>query len=280
MHFSDITHWLRGNGLEIVLFATGAALLARFIHWLSRRYVSRLERRRAATAEVMADDELRHLHTLAQAAEWTTLGVVYFVTALLIVSRFELPLTSLVAPATAIGAAIGFGAQRIVQDLLAGFFLFSERQYVYGDVVQISGVGDTTGISGTVEELTLRTTQLRTVRGELVIIPNGSVQQVVNRSRDWSRVIIDVPIPIDADLDRATAVLRQEAAAMAADPAWHTALLDQPVVAGVESIQAGSVLLRITARTVPTKQTDVARELRRRIAIGLREVGITSTATA
>jgi small-conductance mechanosensitive channel len=275
MHLGDISQWLRTNGLEIVMFVVGAALIGRFVHWLGGHYVSRLEQLRAADEERM---ELRHLHSLAQAAEWTVTGVVYFVAALLVVSRVQLPLTSLVAPATAIGAAIGFGAQSVVRDLLAGFFLFSERQYVFGDVIQISAVGDTTGISGTVEELTLRTTRLRTVRGELVIIPNGAVQQVVNRSRDWSRVIVDVPIPLDEDVDRATQVLRDEVAAMAADETWRDALLDAPVVAGVESIQAGFLQVRVTARTVPARQVDVARELRRRVAQGLREAGIASTA--
>ena len=280
MHVGDITRWLRSNGLEIVMYAIGAALLGRLVHWTSRRYVGRLEHRRAAAA-VLADDDLRHLHSLAQALEWTVTGILYFVTALLVVARFQLPLTSLVAPATAIGAAIGFGAQKIVQDLLAGFFLFSERQFVFGDVVQISSsVGDTAGVTGTVEEVTLRTTKLRTVRGELVIIPNGQVQQVVNRSRDWSRVIIDVPIPIDQDVDRAIQVLAQQLEAAANDDEWREFLLDPPVVAGVESISAGSVQLRVTARTLPTKQVAVARELRRRIAQGLREAGIASVTPA
>ena len=277
MHLGDITRWLRGNGLEIVLYAVGAALLGRSIHWLSRRYVARIEKRRAVDPERLADDDLRHLHTLSQAVEWLMTGLVYFVTTLLVVARFQLPLTSLVAPATAIGAAIGFGSQKIVQDLLAGFFLFSERQYVFGDIVQISGVGDTSGISGTVEELTLRTTKLRTVRGELVILPNGLVQQVINRSRDWSRVIIDVPIPLEEDLDRAMDVLRAEMAAAGQDPAWKDFLLDPPIVAGVESIGAGVAQVRVTARTIPSQQTAVARELRRRIALALRQAGVASS---
>jgi small-conductance mechanosensitive channel len=125
----------------------------------------------------------------------------------------------------------------------------------------------------------LRTTRLRTVRGELVIVPNGAVQQVINRSRDWSRVIIDVPVSLDTDLDLATDVMRREAAAVAEDPEWSTVLLDAPVVAGVESIQAGYAQLRVTARTLPTRQADVGRELRRRIAQGLREAGVVSPAS-
>ncbi|MHB8467139.1 MAG: mechanosensitive ion channel family protein, partial [Acidimicrobiales bacterium] len=95
-----------------------------------------------------------------------------------------------------------------------------------------------------------------------------------------SRVIIDVPVPSDEDIDRAIEVLRQEMATAAADPAWHDLLLEEPFVAGVESIQAGSVQVRVTARTLPTKQAEVARELRRRIAQGLRTAGIASAAPA
>ena len=280
MHIGDITTWARSKGLEIVLLTLGAVLFGRLIHWMGGRYVNRLEARsrQRKADELGPDDDIRHLHTLAQAAEWLAIGVLYFATGVIVLSKFQLPLTSLVVPATALGAAFGFGAQRVVQDLLAGFFLFAERQYGFGDVVQLSNLGETAGISGTVEEVTLRTTRLRTVRGELVIVPNGAIQQVINRSRDWSRVIIDVPIALGEDLDRAIQVLRDEVAAMAADEEWHKLLLDDPVVAGVESIQAGYLQLRVTARTLPTRQVDVARELRRRIAEGLRQAGIVSAA--
>jgi small conductance mechanosensitive channel len=280
MHIGDITTWARTRGIEIVLFVVGAVLIGRLIHWVGGRYVRRLDLRARRVAELglATDDSTRQLHTLAQVAEWLCIGVLYVITFLLVVSKFQLPLTSLVVPATAVGAAIGFGAQRVVQDLLAGFFIFAEKQYGFGDVVQLSAVGETAGISGTIEEVTLRTTRLRTVRGELVIVPNGAFQQVINRSRDWSRVIIDVPVPMDQDLGVATDVLRSQAAALAADEEWSALLLDEPAVVGVESLQAGYLQLRVTARTLPNRQIEVARELRRRIAEGLKEAGIMSTA--
>lgn len=112
----------------------------------------------------------------------------------LALDRLNVPITTLVAPATLIGAAIGFGAQRLVQDVLSGFFLLSERQFGYGDVVRVAPPGETVGISGAVEELTLRTTKLRTENGDLVIIPNGEVRQVTNRSKDWARIVLDIPL--------------------------------------------------------------------------------------
>jgi small-conductance mechanosensitive channel len=276
MHTSDVSRWLRTDGLQIVLFVVGGILAARFVHWAVRRYVERLDRREQILEQdaLMPDDQLRHLHTLAQAAEWLLVGVVYIVAFLLIITRFRLPLTSFVVPATAVGAAVGFGAQRVVQDILAGVFLFTERQYAFGDSVMIAPIGTTTGVTGTVEEVTLRTTRLRTAQGELVIIPNGAVQQVINRSRDWSRVIIDIPIPLDQDLDKAIGVLRRVAAELASEEEWRKLLLEEPVVAGVESIQASFLQLRVSARTLPTKQVAVGRELRRRMAQALREAGV------
>jgi small-conductance mechanosensitive channel len=160
--------------------------------------------------------------------------------------------TSLVAPATVAGVAIGFGAQRVVGDLLSGFFLLSEDQYGVGDVVQIAQPNQLVG-TGTVEAVSLRTTRLHTATGELVIIPNEAILQVVNRSREWSRVIVDVPVELEADIDRAADALRAVGAEMAADEGWTELLLEAPTVTGVESIEVGYANLRIVARTLPAK---------------------------
>jgi small conductance mechanosensitive channel len=102
------------------------------------------------------------------------------------------------------GVALGFGAQRIVQDLLAGFFIITERQYGFGDVIRLAVVGIGEPRTGTVEDVTLRVTQMRTVDGEVVVTPNGQIVQVVNLSRDWARAVIDIPLP-PAPTSRASA---------------------------------------------------------------------------
>ena len=168
MHLGDISRWARGNGLQILLIAIGAVLISRAAHWMSARYRATSRARgagpdRAGRSGVRAEPSGRG--PWPRRPNWAWSALVYFVAGILILSKFGLPLASLVAPATVAGVAIGFGAQQIVADLLAGFFLFAERQFGVGDVIQLAQPGQTTGIRGTVEELTLRVTKLRIATG-------------------------------------------------------------------------------------------------------------------
>ncbi|HEX5882596.1 MAG TPA: mechanosensitive ion channel domain-containing protein [Actinomycetota bacterium] len=133
-----------------------------------------------------------------------------------------------------LGAALGFGAQQVVRDLIAGTFIVLERQYGYGDVVHISAVGFTEGATGTIEEVALRTTRLRTLNGEVVIVPNGQIVQVTNLSRDWARAVVDVPLPVEVDVMRASEPLRKVGEEAFDDEALRPLLLDPPTVMGGE----------------------------------------------
>jgi moderate conductance mechanosensitive channel len=254
VNLDDLSRWSRGDGLQIVLLGIGAVLAGRFVHWLGGRSASRVDAAAAAASEagVALDERDKRRRAVHQALERAVLGTLWFVTVFMILLRLRIPVTSLVAPATVAGAAIGFGAQRVVGDLLSGFFLLSEDQYGVGDVVQIAQPGQLTG-EGTVEAISLRTTRLRTTKGELVVIPNGGMMQVTNRSRDWSRVAVDVPVELDADIDRAVGVLREVGAELASEEAWSGLLLEAPTVVGVESIEVGYANLRIAARTLPAR---------------------------
>jgi small conductance mechanosensitive channel len=276
MEFRDLSRWARGSGLSILMIAIGAALIARFIRWVSARYRRYVDNQVRAQIEKggVVSERAKRARTVAQVAEWGSQVVVYFLAGLLILNRAGIPLSGLVAPATVAGAAIGFGAQQIVQDLLAGFFLFAERQFSVGDLVRLAQPGQAVGISGTVEELTLRVTRLRTMQGELVFIPNGALRQVTNLSKEWSRVVVDIPVPADQNIEKAIDVLRQVAATMGDDPAWKGLLMGDPVLAGVENFEVGYLQLRLIARTLPGKQFEVGRELRLRAAVALQEAGI------
>ena len=206
--------------------------------------------------------------------EWAAISSTYFVAVILAIRQLGVPLTTLVAPATVVGVALGFGAQQVVGDLLAGFFLFSERQFGIGDLVRLSQPGQVGGVTGTVEQLTLRVTKLRTASGEYVVVPNSALRQVTNLSKDWSRVILDIPVPATEDLGRATSTLLEAAESLTQDPEWAGLLLGKPVVSGVETIEVGYVRLRLVARTLPGRQFDVSRELRLRCANALREAGV------
>ncbi len=277
MNPSDpIIAWGRTTGLQIVLIVIGTLLAVRLAHWLAIVLASRLERRVkvAVAAGLVPSEQSKHFRLVIQASEWGLTAIIYFVAGILILVKFNLPLASLVAPATVIGVGLGFGAQRVVQDLLAGVFLFAEHQYGFGDSVRIGQVGATTGVTGTVEEVTLRTTSLRTVTGELVIIPNGQIPQVTNLSRGWARAIVDIPLSLDQDLDQATALLEMVGEQLATDERWAPLLLDAPKVTGIEAIKVGYLQLRIMVRTIPTGQSEVSAEIRRRAIAAFRDAGI------
>jgi small conductance mechanosensitive channel len=185
------------------------------------------------------------------------------------------PLASLVAPAAVIGVALGFGAQTVVQDFLAGFLIVAERQYGYGDIVRINTSSASAMVTGTVEEVTLRITRLRTINGEVVFVPNGQILMSTNLSRDWARAVIDVPLPASADFSAVSTVLREVGKAAFADETLRPLLLDEPSVMGVETISVDQFEVRVVARTLPGKQFEVSRTLRGRISIALRDAGIT-----
>ncbi len=273
--WDSLSRWARGNGLEIVMLVVGAVLVARFASWFGERITDRIDEmdRRDVDSLVRSEQE-KHRHALTQVVTWVSIVLVYTITAFLVLQKLDIPLTSLVAPATVAGVAVGFGAQRIVQDLLSGFFIITERQYGYGDVVRVSPPGTTTGVSGTVEEVTLRITRLRTVNGELLTLPNGEIRQVTNLSRDWARAVIDVPIPVGTDINRVSSVLRTINEAAFADEDLRPQLLDAPSVMGVEELDVGFLKMRVVARTLPGKQFDVGRILRARIALALQAEGL------
>jgi small conductance mechanosensitive channel len=187
----DFGRWARGNGLEIVLLVLGSILLARCVSWTANRLTSRIDAADERRDAVVRSEAAKHRHSLTQAVTWVVVALLYSITAVLVLQRFGVPFAGLVAPATVAGVALGFGAQRIVQDILAGFFIVAERQYGYGDLIRVANIGSTTGVTGTVEDVTLRTTRMRTVNGEVVFVPNGQITQVTNLSRDWARAVID-----------------------------------------------------------------------------------------
>jgi len=271
---SDFTQWARGNGLEIVLFVIGAELLARFVRWLGERITSRIDQMQLAGDALVRSEQAKHRHAVAQVLTWVTVVLIYIVAAILVADRLGVPLAGLVAPATVAGVALGFGAQRIVQDILAGFFIITERQYGFGDLIRISPLGNATGVTGTVEEVTLRITSIRSANGEVVIVPNGQIVQVTNLSRDWARAVVDVPVPVSVDVSEVNEILHQVGVDAYADDELKPLLLDAPTVMGVESLEVDTMKVRLVARTLPGKQFEVNRVLRQRIALAFRQHGI------
>ena len=270
----DVTVWARGSGLEIVLLLTGAILLTRLATWLGGRVTDRIDANARETDALVRSEASKHRHALTSVITWVTLVVIYCATGVAILQRLGIPVTSLVAPAAVAAVALGFGAQRIVQDILAGFFIITERQYGFGDLIRLSVPSLPDPATGTVEDVTLRVTAVRTADGEVVITPNGQITQVTNLSRDWARAVVDVPVPAAADVNRVSDLLRLIGDDAYKEPELRSLLLDPPAVMGVQSIDVDHFQVRLVARTLPGKQFDVGRMLRVRIAAGLRREGI------
>jgi small-conductance mechanosensitive channel len=269
----DWSHWARSNLLVIVLLVLGAILLTRFAVWARDRFMARIDARHIEADELVRSEAAKHRRAVAQVLTLLTIGVIWSVAGVLILDRLGVPVSSLVASAAVIGAALAFGAQQLVRDFLAGMFIVVERQYGYGDLVHISAAGFE-GATGTIEEVALRTTRLRTLTGDVVTIPNGLIVAVTNLSRDWARAVVDVPLPAGVDVSRVNKLLRKVGAEAFEDKTLRPLLLDAPTAMGVESFEVGEVHLRMVARTLPGKQFDVARELRARVAVALQREGL------
>jgi small conductance mechanosensitive channel len=270
----NVVKWASGSGLEIVLLVTGAILLTRFATWLGGRITRRIDANARETDALVRSEASKHRHALASVITWAALVVIYCATGIAVLARLGIPLTSLVAPAAVAAVALGFGAQRIVQDILAGFFIITERQYGFGDLIRLSVPSLPDPATGTVEDVTLRITTVRTTDGEVVITPNGQITQVTNLSRNWARAVVDVPVPATVDVNRVSELLRQVGDEAYQEPEVHSLLLDPPAVMGVQSIGVDHFQVRMVARTLPGKQFDVGRILRVRITAGLRREGI------
>jgi len=272
---SDFSTWARSSLLEIVLLVLGAILLTRLAEWVRNKITAHIDARAAVESDELAlAESAKYRHVFAQVVTWTVLAVIYVVTAVLVVERLGVPLAGLVAPAALLSAALGFGLQRFVQDIAAGFFITGERQYGFGDVVRIAVTGVGEQVTGTVEDVTLRVTRLRSVSGEVITTPNGQIIQVTNLSRDWARAVVDVPVPATVDVSHVTEVLRQIGDDAYADDHLRKMMLDPPSVMGVEKIEVNTFSVRMVARTLPGRQFEVGRELRARVASALRREGI------
>lgn len=272
----DLTGWrllMFERVLPIALWSIAAVLANRFVNWSSARVTMRIDARFKNSDSLVRSESAKHQHALIQVISWVAIAAIYLFAAYQVVKALGVPINALVAPATVIGAALGFGAQRIVQDLLAGFFLITERQYGFGDVVNLSLTGGSTA-EGTVSDVTLRVTKLRNTDGEVITVPNGQIVKATNLSKDWARAVVDIPLPKTVDMGKVNALLHRVGERAYQDPKMSTLLLDEPSLMGIESIDLDQVNLRMVARTLPGKQFEVGRNLRERIVRSLATAGI------
>ena len=187
--------------------------------------------------------------------------IVWGVALLTAASEFRIDVLPAATIAGLASLALGFGAQNLVRDVITGFYIILEDQFVVGDTIQ---VGDTIG---RVEHVTLRRTVVRDARGALVTLSNGEIRTVANLSRDWSQAFVDVALSPQLSQEKALQALEAAAAELRGDASWSQAIVDGPRILGLQSFDQNSSTVRLQVRTAPARQDDVARELRRRIQL-------------
>jgi len=245
-----------GRGLRLTSIVLIAFILNRLLRALTRRLIP------VAGAEGLgriARMREQHAKTLAGLLYSAGTAVIIVGAILMALPEFGFNITPIAAVAGLASLAFGFGAQHLVRDLINGFFVIVEDQFVVGETVRIGAV------VGRVEHLTLRRTVVRDIQGALVSIPHGEISQVANLSRDWGQVFVDIALPSNGSCDTALAALERVSGELRTDPSWSPVLVDGPRVLGIESFGLSGVTLRLQLRTIPGRQDDAARELRRRI---------------
>jgi moderate conductance mechanosensitive channel len=254
------------RGLRLAVIFVVAFLILRLL----KAFTSRLIEQAKAQTRVA---QMREQQTRTMAGLFYSAGtaVILLVAILAALPEFGFNITLVAAAAGLASLAVGFGAQSLVKDIINGFFIVLEDQFVVGDLIRANGE------TGRVEHLTLRRTVIRNDRGAIVTIPNGLIGQVANLSRDWSQILVEVTVPSAEAVGHALAVLEKIAGEFRSDPDWSPVLVDGPRVLGVESLTLEGTNLRLFLRTALGRQDDVARELRRRIKIGLEQAKILAT---
>lgn len=259
------------TGLKVaaIIVVVLAAQLA--IRQAATTGIRRLLERRAAARETTPASQAeldQRIDTLQRLAVRVTGLILLVIAVLMILGLFDINIAPALAGLGVVGIAVGFGAQALFRDWLAGIFIVIENQYSVGDVVTIAGV------SGLVEDISMRRTLLRDLNGAVHTVPNGQIEVASNLTSDWARVNLDIGVAYDTDIDRATEVINQIGTEMAADETWKERLLEPPAVLRVNSLDDSSVTLKVLGRVLPAEQWGVAGELRRRILRAFASAGI------
>jgi small-conductance mechanosensitive channel len=270
MMSSPLTHFLDftiANVLHLAGIVVLAVICVRLLRGAANKLVKAASAPGKAAQQVVQQREAQR-KALADKVYRTGRQVIWIVATLTALPEFGIsPLPAVVIAGTSI-LAFGIGARETLRDVLAGLQIALEDQFVTGDTIQ---AGD---IVGRVEELTLRRTLVRDGRGALVSFSNGEMRTVSNLSRDWSQAFVDIGVPAGMALEKTLQALESAAAELRSDAAWSQALVDGPRVLGVQGYDPTGTTLRLQVRTVPTRQDEVCRELRRRIQLELQRQGI------
>lgn len=276
---SEVADWALDVPLRLLLIAIVALIAARLVRrgvgiMVRRTADNSLQRRIRAAAtiapalresEEAAQRSGQRVEAIAAVLAGAAGAIVYVIAVFIALSEVGVDLAPLLAGAGVVGLAVGFGAQSLVKDMFTGVFILLEDQFAVGDIVDL---GEATGV---VENVSLRTTRLRSIDGVVWHVPNGEILRVGNMSQHWSRSLLDLEVAYDTDIARAKQVIAGIAEAYAAE---EPAILDRPEVWGVEELAESSVVIRLVVKTQPSEQWRISRELRERIKAGFDAEGI------
>lgn len=259
-----LTAWLTSSGIKIFGILIGLLILSQMSKWILKW----MEKWIPEKDPIQALEAKKRAHTLGNILRHALLIVLLFLAILMILGELGIQLGPLLATAGVGALAIGFGAQSLVRDVIGGFFIILENQYRIGDVIQVAGV------SGMVESLSLRRTVLRDLDGRVHTIPNGEIKIVSNLSKEWSRAVLDVGVSYRENIDQVIETLSQIGEELSREEPFKSAILEPLQILGVEQFGESQVFIRMMIKTIPLKQWEVGRELRRRIKIRFDEKGI------
>jgi small-conductance mechanosensitive channel len=255
MHPHALATWFFESGLRIAFIILLAFSIIRVVVLI----VARFEQDLTSAGGPDYLEHVKRVRTLGNLIRSTVMVVVVSMATLMILRELNLDVTPVLTGAGIVGVALGFGAQTLVKDFISGFFLILENQVRVGDVANINGTG------GLVEAITLRTIVLRDSAGTVYIFPNGSINTLANLTKDFSYYVLDVQVDYTEDTDRVIALLRQIANELRKEPRYAASILDDLDVLGVDKFTDSAVVIQARIKTVPLKQWEVGRELRRRL---------------
>jgi moderate conductance mechanosensitive channel len=256
--------WLKGHGPRIGLLIALAALVS----WLGRLAVRRFRRRLEGSGDVTAAVSLHRTTTLVGILASAIRVTVWTAVVLMVLRELGFDIGPLLAGAGIVGIALGFGAQSLVKDFLAGFFILLENQFGVGETVELSVTGGT--VPGRVESLTLRSTSIREDDGTLAIVPNGNIQFAANKSRGLGELTVDVQVPTDLDTDEIRVRVDELVEDLKQDDQLRGRVASGAVAAGVESTDGDEVTVKVKTATRPSRRGEVEEVIRAKVEQGLR----------
>ena len=264
MHLGGLAAWAFGPGLRVLFIALVGYAIVR----AAGLVVARFEHEMTVGTDLDALERAKRARTLGSVVRNTVTALVVGIGLLMVLREFRVDITPVLTGAGIVGLAVGFGAQTLVRDIISGFFMILENQVRVGDVAAINGTG------GLVEAINLRTIVLRDLQGVVHVFPNGGITTLANLTMDFSFYVIDLPISYEEDPDRVAAALREIGGSLQAEPAFSPSILAPIEILGVDAFGDSAVIMKVRIKTVPLKQWEVGRELRRRIAKEFAKRGI------